>query len=275
MNCDSVRELIDAHALGATEPAERAAIDEHIGGCRDCARSFDEAVAVAGALALAVPLRAPPAELRARVIAAAAASPAGADGPQAAPARMSSVATQTRRSGAISPDAAPDSGRLLRYLGRAAVVGALAVGLGGLGVSGLMMDRVDDIESENSAMASDLAALRAAAAPSGTSAIGELSAEMGRQRTALAVLGASDTARLNLQAQPAVEGANASYYWTPAGATGVLLCTNLAPPPAGMEYRIWMRDERRDEGRRAAARRRRWHLHRRGASARRMAASRT
>jgi anti-sigma-K factor RskA len=43
-NCDQFREMYEAYALGALDPAERTALEAHLAtGCQDCAKSVEEA----------------------------------------------------------------------------------------------------------------------------------------------------------------------------------------------------------------------------------------
>jgi anti-sigma factor ChrR (cupin superfamily) len=53
--------------LGALGPSEREEVDAHVAACPDCARFHAELTATLGELPLALPRRAPPASLRARL----------------------------------------------------------------------------------------------------------------------------------------------------------------------------------------------------------------
>src|SRR5438045_9742610 len=63
MNCETVAELLEAHALGALEPAAEAEVEQHLAGCDACRRAttdYDELVAaLPRALAAASPLSMP------------------------------------------------------------------------------------------------------------------------------------------------------------------------------------------------------------------------
>ena len=83
-----------AYVLEALPDDERAAYEAHLATCRACAEEVDELRVAAEALPASVPTLAPPPALRARVMAEVereaallAAAGAGADRPQAAPAR--------------------------------------------------------------------------------------------------------------------------------------------------------------------------------------------
>ena len=69
MDCEQVRELLDAYALGAADAAEAAAIEEHVADCVRCWSSLDEAQRVAASLALSTAIEKAPPSLRRRVLA--------------------------------------------------------------------------------------------------------------------------------------------------------------------------------------------------------------
>jgi len=69
MDCEQVRELLDAYALGAADAAEAAAIEEHVADCVRCWSSLDETQRVAASLALSTALQKAPPSLRSRVLA--------------------------------------------------------------------------------------------------------------------------------------------------------------------------------------------------------------
>jgi anti-sigma-K factor RskA len=77
MTCDEIRELAPLFVLGALEADEVAAIREHVDGCADAHAELVELGSVVPALAAAAEPIEPPAELRGRLMAAAAAEAAG------------------------------------------------------------------------------------------------------------------------------------------------------------------------------------------------------
>jgi len=70
MDCEQVRELLDAYALGAADAAEATAIRDHAADCVRCWSSLDEAQRVAASLALSTAVQKAPPSLRSRVLAA-------------------------------------------------------------------------------------------------------------------------------------------------------------------------------------------------------------
>jgi len=69
MDCDQVKELLDAYALGAAEPEEAAALEEHMADCVRCWPSLNEAQRAAATIALSTTLQRAPESLRRRILA--------------------------------------------------------------------------------------------------------------------------------------------------------------------------------------------------------------
>ena len=68
-NCDHFRELIEAYALGALDPEERAALEAHLAtGCSDCAKAAEEARWLVSQLAYVAPEASPSDMLKGRLM---------------------------------------------------------------------------------------------------------------------------------------------------------------------------------------------------------------
>jgi anti-sigma-K factor RskA len=68
-NCDQFREMFEAYALGALDPAERATLEAHLAtGCADCAKSVEEARWLVSQLAYMAPEAAPSHLLKGRLM---------------------------------------------------------------------------------------------------------------------------------------------------------------------------------------------------------------
>ncbi|MGC1482500.1 MAG: anti-sigma factor [Candidatus Acidiferrum sp.] len=68
-NCDQFRELIEAYALGALDPEERAALEAHLAtGCAECGKAVEEARWLVSQLAYAAPEAAPSHMLKGRLM---------------------------------------------------------------------------------------------------------------------------------------------------------------------------------------------------------------
>ena len=68
-NCDQFRELIEAYALGALDPQDRAALEAHLAaGCPECAKAVEEARWLVTQLAYTAPEAAPSDMLKGRLM---------------------------------------------------------------------------------------------------------------------------------------------------------------------------------------------------------------
>jgi hypothetical protein len=68
-NCDQFRELFEAYALGSLDAAERVALEVHLAtGCKDCAKSIEEARWLVSQLAYLAPEAAPSDMLKGRLM---------------------------------------------------------------------------------------------------------------------------------------------------------------------------------------------------------------
>lgn len=118
LTCDEVRDMAGAFVLGALEAADAASVRAHLATCREAHEEIAELGSVVPAFVEIVPLVEPPADLKARIMAAAAADAAAATqrGRAARPAH-SAVPAGVRLDGAgatdapatVSPAAAPVS----------------------------------------------------------------------------------------------------------------------------------------------------------------------
>ncbi len=69
MDCEQIRDLLDAYSLGAAEEHEATALEEHVADCVRCWSSLNEAQRVAASLALSTALQQAPESLRRRILA--------------------------------------------------------------------------------------------------------------------------------------------------------------------------------------------------------------
>jgi anti-sigma-K factor RskA len=129
-------DAVGAYLLGALDPDESAAFEEHLAGCEECRRDVQHLKVAADALPVSVPLVSPPAELKRRIMAVVeseaellAAAGERADRPEARPA----AAERRRRP------------PLLDWLFRPAVALACAlVLLAGGGLAGVLLSGGDE-----------------------------------------------------------------------------------------------------------------------------------
>ena len=111
LTCDDVREMAGAFVLGALEPAEEAAVRDHLATCRDAHAEIAELGSVLPVLLESVPVVEPPAALKGRIMAAAAADlEARSTPPAAAPAAAAATAGLAPASTVSEPIAVPGRG---------------------------------------------------------------------------------------------------------------------------------------------------------------------
>jgi anti-sigma-K factor RskA len=205
MDCEAVRDNIDAWALGALEAGEARALEAHVAGCAACAALAGAAREGAASLALAVPLVSASPALKARVMASA---PAFAGIPARAPSRMP------------------------RWW-LAATAAAILVGLGALGWGAYLQTRVNDLHNREARARVD------ATAQSG--ALATMRAGLaGNQDAVLEIVSQADVKRLPMSGTDAAPSAKGSYVWSRAGGLGALIATNLPPLPEGQSYCMWV-----------------------------------
>jgi anti-sigma-K factor RskA/putative zinc finger protein len=148
MNCDLARDLAAGYVLGALDPSEEQAVRDHLASCPEPHEEFAELGGVVPALAETVELVEPPASLKQRILAAAAADLATRHGAatQAAPAGPAAPAAREPDRVATFPSAEE---RAIRARGRtsrgawllriAAVLAIVALGASNL----LLLSRQD------------------------------------------------------------------------------------------------------------------------------------
>jgi len=186
LHCADATDLAAAFVLGALDPSEAAAVREHLAGCPEAHSEFAELGGVAPALLANVEIVQPPADLRARIRAAAEAELAARSTPAAQAEVPAPQPRPARPAAAIDvPPAGRWAGGLFRRPVWAAVSLAAALALVALGVWNVQLrSQIDDLSTYRNGVAAvldqaarpgaELAVLSTAAAngPSGIAAVG-------------------------------------------------------------------------------------------------------
>lgn len=210
-NCEEIRALIGAYAIGATDEEETRLVEASLEGCPEVAQELADYARLSIALHDAVPMRydAPPA---AQILAKL--NPAQAT-PEAAPAKR--AAPQEARTTA---QAVPRPTRRNWWLAVAAV---FAVGLVGVVSNLFWVNRVNELEQ---AQADLQAQINTRPTPSQPFAV-NLSPDEVHHRVLTAT-----TAGL--------PGAEARVIWNSEIEVGSLFVTGLEPLPPNMAYQLWV-----------------------------------
>lgn len=203
-NHSTVLEQVEDYALGLLDEPSRCALEADAAGCPECSaelRAWQQLVTEH--LAHRVPERTPPASLRARVLAAAAAT---APQPISVP----------------RPAARP----LAPWLAIAATLAAVAAGAYAMWMRGQMASLEDELR---------IARARAATAETQLAALRESSGAL--QRVA-DVLAASDVRRVDLYGNTVAPGASGRAFVSPARGV-VFAASNLPAIPDDRVYQLW------------------------------------
>ncbi len=251
-------DLLPAHALGALEPDEAAAVEAHLGGCPECARELARWRRTTEEIADAAPPVVPSAELRRRVLAAA--IPLPASSAQAGPAvRREGTAAGPRRSdrpadsGGTAKPAGPGTpagrdtpprpasplrgaararGRSpLRWLPAAAAIAALVLASWSLARQARLSGELELAEAAAERLAAGQEALR-----------GELALTRGRVAelsATLELVGSPATRRIALAGLGSAPGAAGTTLVDPARGTALFTARGLPTPPTGRTYQLW------------------------------------
>lgn len=224
-------DLLPAHALGALEPNESAAVESHVAGCRECARELAQWRRTTEEVAGATTPIAPSPELRRRVLAAAiplpasrAPAPAGArpSRPAPAPSRPAHPLRGAGRARTRSP---------LRWLPAAAAIAALALASWSLARQARMAGELELASAEARRLASDQQLLRGELARTRTQ-VAELS-------STLELVSSPATRRIALAGLGSAAGARATALVDPARGTALFSARELPATPPGRTYQLW------------------------------------
>ncbi len=208
MDHRAFRELAAGAALDDLDASERLALRAHLAACGSCRADATALADTAGLLALAAPLRMPPASLRSGVMAAIAAAGGREDDVPAGVLDLETVRRERARY------------RRLSFTGFA-VAAALAIAVAGLGASasGLQRD-LDRAATERDAAVAQLATTDAA----------------------MSVVVAPDHATATLTPAPMASGATVYVVFRPGTTEAWLMAGNLPATPAGSVYQLWSAD---------------------------------
>ena len=205
MTHDDLRDLVATYALGTATRSERTVLEAHLAGCAECRAEVESLRPVMQGLALSAPLQEPPITLRGRVLKAA-------------------IGESVR-----APRASSAGDGLFGWRTAAGLAALLVVGIGVYAVS--LQIRMSALQIGFEEAAAVLARVEQEVADRRRAA--------DERQAALRVLGATDLARIDLQAEPTAPGARARAFWNRS--TGlVFTASDLPAPPEGRAYQLWV-----------------------------------
>lgn len=212
MDCEQVREQLDAHALGALSHREAADVEQHVAGCLSCWEELQAARETAALLTLTVPIQEPPARLREKII--------------------TQAQRETQRTPV--PIGSPDKQGFFGRIGWGLATGfAGFAAVGAFAFAAFLQVQVDDLEGENSDLETQVQTSEE---------------EIGVQNAALTVLAAADTRKVEMDSDfvRGVQPAVATYSWSPSHESGFILCENMPELAEGEQFTVWLTFESGD-----------------------------
>jgi hypothetical protein len=216
LTCDDVRELAGLYVLGALEPGEEAAVRDHLASCDQAHEEITELGGVVPAMLEAdlatMELVEPPAGLRDRIMAAAAAdlaertaAPPAPLAPTAASVPAEPIAFPSSAERSLRPERTRSRTSPLDWVLRvAAVVAIVAVGTWGLG----LQRQLDAAQRFDAAVA---AVVQAAGQPGATTVV--LTAAPGGTGSGIAAVAPNGSVVLAMRDLPATSGSQVYETW--------------------------------------------------------------
>ncbi len=214
MDCEGVRENIDAWALGALDVDEAREFERHMATCDACDPLAQDARAAAASLALGVSLQAASASLKAKVLAGA----------------------------AVLADGRPQRQRGLR-LWPVAAAAAITLGAGLVAWGAYLQIEVNDLRDENTLVEAGATEQAEKYATASTQLV-QMSEE--RRQDLLAsdavteIVSQDDVVRLAMSGTEAAPDATGRYVWSRTAQMGALVARALPPLPEGKRYCMWL-----------------------------------
>jgi len=228
---DRFIELAPDYALGLLEGDDLEQFEQHLAaGCEACELELGRMDAVGDALAYAVPLVPPPAELRDRVLLAVEADLASTrreQAPVAPPRQAAPRPDGPAPSYSPGPWPPPDRGAAAPAPKRGGFFGGLAPALAFAGVLVGVLSGVYALK-----MRSQLALVRAD--------LERVQAENQELARVMDIVGSPRLRVVALGGQAGSPGAEGRVLWSPEGKKAVLYAYGLPKPPAGKDYQLWV-----------------------------------
>jgi anti-sigma-K factor RskA len=216
-DCDTLKALIPAYSVGATDPEETALVEQLLPLCPEGQAELDEYLALSQAMHYTVPLAQPPAHLHDKLMAAVAAT---LDTPTVPIPLPDSMSVRPKGAGANTPQRAKPMQAPPRLLPFRLVAAAAAIAAALLIISNIywvnQVNNLRDREQQFTRLLRD-------------------------QQDALASLGTGRANRLELASTDTTQtGTLATVLWNPQSSTALLYSDTLPQLPADQTYQVWV-----------------------------------
>jgi len=206
MRCEDLKELLPLRSLDLLDPAEEAAVREHLdGGCPTCAAELAASREVLESLAYLLPEEEPSPMAKARLMAA------------------------VKKERAAGQPGGSSLGRIAGAAVAAAIVAGLLMGV-------VMMRRQDELVVSHQEV---LTSLRAEIARQ-KEQMSALARQVRDARESIQMVSAPGVTVVDLAGQGEQAGAAARVFWDRGRNRWQLYAANLAAPPEGKTYQLWL-----------------------------------
>jgi hypothetical protein len=211
LDCEQVRELLDAYALGAAEAAEAKVIEEHVADCVRCWDELSSSQATAALLALSVRIEHPDPRLAHRIMSLA-----------------------QRESKSRGQERVPFWRRLIVSPWPATAGAFAAISIAALVVTGLLHFQVQDVQDQNADLETQLRALSFNLQQN----VQLASSQQAAQEEIFSILSDDSRKEVPVTARDAASG-EAYYTWSSEKEKGFVICDGLPALSPGMVYQLW------------------------------------
>jgi anti-sigma-K factor RskA len=246
---EDYKEMLTAHALGALEREEARALEDHLATCPECRAELDQWYETAAALAYSVPQAEPSANLHARILGNARATPQvdeklkrddegiAGSGSATREAASTSEAATTSRSSTPSPaqtasspasrDVLPFAPPVKRRWNAPAVFGALAASLAFVALFVALFV----LWQRNHRLQAEMASLQ--------ERLNQTQGELARQLEKQAPFASPESQAAVLAGTNVAPRARAMLAFDRKTGRAMLIANDLPPAPAGKAYQLW------------------------------------
>jgi FtsZ-binding cell division protein ZapB len=211
VDCNEIRDILDAYAISATSREESDAIETHVADCVRCWEELTKAQRTAALLALSSPIVEAPEHLESRVMAEA-----------------------RRGLASIRSEQNVPFLQRLRFGWSAAAAGLGAASVAALAFAGFLQAQVNDLRDENNSLEASMAeaAVELQRKDQQIENVSETTSQIAN------LLGETTTVEMTPK-DTADESMIIQYSWGEDHRSGAVKCHDVPPPPDGQVYQVW------------------------------------